>query len=208
MTVNGDAVGNSGQVYLISSSYGDYPAGFYVFTSSSSVQFDLTNPYGDSAKWTQMKFVPDYPISGYSKILLNTSSEAPVGTSVTLPPIDSLLGPTGYADPATLSYSSSSGVLSVSPAGAKMYQFSLRDYSTGEALGVITSTNASVTLPQWLRTQLAGKSMKVAIQPLDVNLTLDLVTFSKAMAGSGTATPGMAMATVLPNGDNSKVLQF
>jgi uncharacterized membrane protein len=148
------------------------PAGFYSFASSSSTQIDLTNPYGYPGVWTQMKFVSDYPIPGYRKIFLCASNEAPIETNVTLPPIDYSLGPTGAADPATLSYSSSGGVLSVSPAaGTQFYSFSLRDNSTNDALGGINSSSPSVTLPQWLRSQLAGKRIQVGIQPMDIKMT-------------------------------------
>jgi len=96
VTVNGDAVGNSGHLSLVSP-YGTFTAADVDFKSSPSASMSVTNPYGYPGVWTQMKKIQDYPSAGYDKRFFRISNIAPIGTSVTLPTIDTSLGPTGAA---------------------------------------------------------------------------------------------------------------
>ena len=205
VTVNG-AVGNMGSLSLVSP-YRVFSVGGVTFTSSPSAQMNVTNPDGYSGIWSQMKQVTDFPILGYNKMSVSCSSIAPIGTPVTLPAIDDLLGPTGRADPATLSYSS--GTLSVSPvAGATAYRFVLTENVSGNNVANILSTTPSVSLPSWFSSQLATLSIRVAIVPMDSNMTLDVAKIVAVAIGGGTA-PGLKATTVdSASGNNWKDLTF
>ncbi len=206
VTVNGDATGNMGSLTLISP-YRSFSAGGVMFSSSTSASMNVTNPYGYSGIWSQVKQVTNSPQPGYNKMSISCSSSTPIGTSVTLPAIDDSLGPTGRADPATLSYVS--GTLSVSPVpGATIYRFELNENGSGNNVASIISTTPSVSLPSWFSSQLATMSIRVAIVPMDSNLTIDAATVVAVANGGGTA-PGLKMTMVdSGSGSNYKDLIF
>jgi hypothetical protein len=172
VTMNGDATENMGSLSLLSP-YGDFPAASVTFADPPSASIRVTNPYGYQGFWTQTKMIQDYPSPGYNKVCMKCSDITQIGTSVTLPTIDTNLGPTEAADPATLSYVN--GTLAVGPvAGANVYMFALTDKDTGHHVGRILSSSRSLDLPPWMKNLLATKRIRVEIQAMDSRAILDM----------------------------------
>ena len=114
--------------------------------------------------------------------------EPVVGSSFVLPSVDSNVAPNeGYAG-FSVSYSSSSGVLSFPEvSGANFYMIGFSVSSTDESLGRIISSSSSPTLPDPVRAFLSGATCDVtivagsAIGSLDIEEVVSIATYQMDM---------------------------
>jgi hypothetical protein len=138
----------------------------WMFTSST-LSATIYNPYGYDGFWAQMK--EDISDPNYDKMLFSSSAVSPIGTSVTLPALDATVGPNAGYVGFSVSYNASTGVLSFPPiSGTWGYAIEIREPVTGGyRRHSIVSTSTSIALPQWLRTELAGKTRDVSVMATD-----------------------------------------
>lgn len=108
--------------------------------------------------------------SGHARMHQAISAPENISSVLTLPSLDTSLGPDEPPDMDTLQYNA--GVLSIQPvAGALIYQYVLSKNTTGQWVGSILSDSDSTTLPSWLTTLLAGTLIDIEFQVIDANLT-------------------------------------
>ncbi len=109
-----------------------------------------------------------YP--GHARMHQVISAPLNVSGALTLPSLDTSLGPDEPPDKGTLQYNA--GVLSIDPvAGAEVYQYTLSDNGSGQWVGTILSDSDSTTLPSWLTTLLSGTLIDIEFQVIDASTT-------------------------------------
>ncbi len=196
-TVNlaGDTDGNGGTLSFMTP-YGSFLADNFTLAGSPAVRtISVANPYGYGASWMQGQTIANYLGSGLVKTLVSVSSAASVAANVTLPAVNTSLGPNAIPDSDSIGYGG--GVLSIAPvSGTDVYAFLLLDETMNTFVGFMLSTGPSVTLPQWLQSQLDGHSVRVAFVPLGTNLILGPSTLAAAITvaymGYGYGVPPVA----------------
>ncbi len=119
-----------------------------------------------------------------------------------LPAIPSL-GPVSGLNYNTLAYDS--GTLSVSAAaGASGYGFWLMDASS-DLIAIVSSVGASITLPTWLQTQLAGTTVTVMVYATVSNMTTVSISAIALMMSNAGVAPSVEMMLAM---GGSKDLAF
>ena len=173
--ITADAIGNMGMLTL-GTPYGPVDVGEWMFESDTLISDTIYNPYGYDGLWAQMGLDTSDP--SYDKVFFSTSAISSIGTQVTLPALDETLGPNAGYVGFSVSYSASTGVLSFpAVSGAQFYCVQImEDVASDTRLGQIFSMSESITLPQWLRTDLAGVTADVVVGATDSNRTLLLIS--------------------------------
>ncbi len=161
VSLTGYAGGSQAQL-AFATRYGHLSAQIVVLAGAGT--YTVTDPYGYQGSWLQAQQGPDNdPATGFRKIYMSSSLPAAIGTSVSLPALNTSLGPTPAPDAGTLSYTG--GTLSIATvAGTDMYVFFLVNPSTSGQLGMILSPAPSVSLPSWLGGRLAGMTCTAQVR--------------------------------------------
>lgn len=166
--------------------------------SSTTVDTELYNPDNWQGFFTQQladtTFNTNNP--GHNKSYLSVGNLINIPASLTMPELNTSLGPTGVADPASLTYSS--GTLSLTAvAGVNFYKFSLYDNSTGFLLVTIYSSTNSLIMPSWLQSAVSGKIIQVSFMDYDIgtySMSIDDIIIGSSLiqlsmqAGIGSST--------------------
>jgi hypothetical protein len=141
---------------------------------------------------------------GHQKSYYSWAAVGDLTSSMSLPAINSSLGPTGVAVPSSLSFSG--GVLSLTAVnGANRYWFSLTDNTTGDQLAGICSDGNSFTLPSWITGVLSGKTVLVSLQVYDEEATASDPTYLTYTGWPPNYKAGILTGDTV---DYSKVLSF
>lgn len=131
----------------------------------------------------QGQTIANYLGSGIDKVLASVSNATSLAANVTLPAVNTSLGPNAVPDASSIAYSG--GVLSIAPvSGTDAYAFVLADETLNTLAGFLFSTGPSVTLPPWLQSQLAGHSVRVTSVPLGINRTLEPSTLATVVTAA------------------------
>jgi hypothetical protein len=188
--ITADAVGNLGMITLITP-YGSVEGGFWEFSPNASLSgVEVYNPYVYEGSWAQMSIDTSDP--NYDKLLLSTSSVSSIATPVALPAIDATLGPDEGYTGFSVTYSDSTGVLAW-PAVSEASFYAVSIYTDAAPLpgsyrpAQFYLASESITLPQWLRDDLAGLTATVIVTAGDGSGTADL----SDLVGAGDFPPDM-----------------
>lgn len=195
VTVTGN--GDTGNV-CFDSPYGIFLASNFSVPPSAALQ--ITNPLGYNVFWTQSKTVTDY-LPGVDKSYAVSSTPVALASSVTLPNVDTSIGPTAAPVIASMTYSG--GTLSIPPvAGANLYQFTINDSTLGNV--TVMSSDASVALPSWMITQLSGHSDSVSLMAIYVDISMD-ASILKEIARTRNGIPAMAFHQGMIDGGSTTI---
>jgi hypothetical protein len=195
VSVSGDG-SNMGGVVL-DTPYGPALVGTFTLTSGAAT-VPVANPYNYPGYWVQVQNTSDLS-SGSDKTLYSASGPAAIPTSLTLPAIDSSLGPTEFPDastyPDTISYTG--GVLSADPvSGASVYLFRI------DETAVVIAAGNSVTLPSWMRSLLEGSTHNVAMGMGDSDVGSGLASICNLIMDQviyGVSGPNIHFGKVAPS---------
>jgi len=184
VSVTGDQVNNSGTlVYTLYQPNGLVNAGS-VNLSTNPANLAIVNPNNYLGYWVQQQIIANTPSAGNEELLLSGTPRGTVdGSAVVLQPIAQSFCPSAVPNASLLTYSSGSGVLSVSSVmGANLYMFTLLNGSS-QQIGLIYSGSPSVTLPASIKAMLAGQNVNVQIVPMTTDLNFDVSVVGAQLAG-------------------------
>ncbi len=174
VTLNFAEAGNYAYGYYSVPGYGQIPITCYstymantvlsddttpIYSDNQNMTINLYNPEGWQAFWIQEQkddlFSMNYPSS--EKYYKSCGSVAAIGSSVTLPVVNTTFGPAGEPDPDSLSYSG--GTLSQTPVtSCDTFVYDVK-INMGSSIGTIVSKGASITIPTWVYSLLNGHSI-------------------------------------------------
>lgn len=144
----------------------------------------IYNPYNYDGLWAQMTIdtSPFYSDTMY----VSTSPVGPLGSNITLPLINSTLGPLegGYPPGYSIIYSPVTGTISFAEVGgAKTYLIWVYEQATPPeepaCLVTLYTPDTSVKLPSWLTSELSGRTLDVTVTAEDQVGTLNLDLLSR-----------------------------
>jgi hypothetical protein len=98
VNLTGDSSGNIGTLSFVTP-YGSFWADNFTLTGSPAVcTIDVADPYGYGASWMQGQTIADYLGSGLVKYFISVSNATSVAANVTLPAMNTSLGPNAIPD--------------------------------------------------------------------------------------------------------------
>jgi hypothetical protein len=176
-------------LYLVSP-YGNFEIGRVNYGGSGTVNY--SNPFGYSGFSLSYYGISDSPSTGDNKTYYSCGSSGTLGSSMTLPTIDTSLCPS--ADVMNIAYLN--GLLSFDPvAGANEYLI-LIYASDGSTIRLFSQTT-SFSVPIWLQTKLSGQTLQTKVCPVYWNIANNMGSIVALLQG-GANVPGVVMNNVFP----------
>lgn len=127
----------------------------------TSEDVDIYNPQDWQAYWRQEELDDDFNLeyTGHEKRYVRSGSIGNITSTVSLPAIDTSLGPDEPANPDSLSFSGDD-LAQDAVAGADIFYYTASDDATGNPLGTIISSGQSITLPDEVQSVFQGISVR------------------------------------------------
>jgi hypothetical protein len=145
------------------------------FSDGVTESVDIYDPDGWQCFFVQQGQDTGYVGGSDYKNLMSTTAFAAVSTTLTLPALNSGLGPSADADLTSWQYNNATGSISIDAvADTQLYQFQVLDQFSSSAInyGIIISFSNSLVLPAWANAIVGEDSPRTMLMiPMQTDLT-------------------------------------